>query len=141
MYSSLDNLKKRLRKFYVELYATDVADVADDDAATADLAAAAAELDGAIGNRYLVPVSAAAALPLLSDWNLTLAEERAWSRGETTDIPAKVKDRVAEVRKRLIEVKDGAFKLAAAETAAGLGGAAIIAGPDPLFTREQLKGF
>ena len=52
---------------------------------TDDLEAAAAEIDGAIAARYALPVTGSRSLALLKDWNLTLAEERAYARPAGAD--------------------------------------------------------
>ena len=65
----------RLGTVYASIYRN------NEPAALEDLAQASAEIDAYLGGRYVVPVTAAAALVLLTEWNLTLAEEKAYARG------------------------------------------------------------
>lgn len=135
MYATVDHLKKRLGDNFAGLYPS------EDDAAE-DLAAAAAEIDGRLASRYVVPVSAPASLPLLKSWNLTLAEELGYARAVGGEYSDKVKSRLEQTRKLLDQAAKGEMLLpGAVETAAGVGSAAIIDGPEPVFTRDKMQGW
>jgi phage gp36-like protein len=142
MYATIDDLKKRLSRFYAELYA-DANGTVDEELMTEDLLAATAEIDGSVAARYQTPVTADGALPLLKSWCLTLVEEIAWSRGGRDELPENVKDRAKAVRDNLRRAGDGTFRLPAApaETTSGQGGASILSVAEPVFTREKMSGF
>jgi phage gp36-like protein len=142
MYATIDDLQKRLSRFYAELYA-DAAGNPDASLMTEDLTAATAEIDGSVAARYQTPVTAADALPLLKSWCLTLVEEIAWSRSGRDELPENVVARAKTVREQLKRVGEGAFRLPAApaETTSGQGGAAILSIAEPVFTREKMSGF
>ena len=110
---------------------------------TDDLEAAAAEIDGAIAARYALPVTGSRSLALLKDWNLTLAEERAYARPAGADFTEKIKRRVDQVRKYLDLIRADQFRLPdAAENSSGSGGTiALIQRDDPVFDRDQMGGF
>ena len=136
MYAQLTDLQKRLGTRFAAIYGT------VHDEAASDLEAAAAEVDGYLANRYIVPVTAAAPAPLLKSWNLTLAEELAYSRAGGSSIPDKVAERAKTLRQQLSKVAEGVFKLPGArETDLGTGSAAIIQCDRPAFTRKQMEGF
>lgn len=139
-YAAAADLALRLGRRYTELYR----DYAD--AAVEDLAQAAAEIDAYLGGRYAVPVTAAAALVLLQDWNLTLAEEKAYARaGGGVETPEKVIRRVDAARKALRDAASGLLRLpGAAEAAAagaGAAGAVVIEIEPPIFGRKRMKGY
>ena len=141
-YATTRELAVRLGDLYAELYrALDGAPM--DDAAASDLAAASAEIDGHAGVRYAAPVTAARALPLLSSWCLTLAEELAWARsGRAT--PEGVKERCRQVRELLKLLAEGKFSLAGAqapEAAGPSGGVALVECDRPVFGRSRMGGF
>lgn len=105
MYATADDLMERLGKsVFDEIYP-------EPEGAASDLADACAEIDGCIGKRYAVPVSAESALPLLKGWALTLAEERAYARTEGSSFAEKIKLRVEQVRKYLEDIRNGLFLL------------------------------
>lgn len=131
MYADLDALRARLGDVYVGIYG------AADSEASDDLAAAAAEIDGRLAARYQVPVADPPGI--LKNWNLTLAEELAYSRGVSGEFPAKLQKRVDEVRKQLADAAAGTLKLAAAETSTGSYVAIDI--QEPVFTREKMRDF
>ena len=81
-YASVSELCGRLgNSIFSEIYGAEgQTDFSEDPAALSDLASAAAEIDGAIAPRYRLPVKGERSLALLKDWNLTLAEERAFAR-------------------------------------------------------------
>ena len=140
MYASAADLQTRIGDVFAELYRRlDGTTMADE--ASADLAAASAEIDGAVGMRYAVPVSSEQALPLLKNWCLTLAEELAWARsGRQT--PESVKDRVKTVRELLGKVAAGSFSLAGASLQATENGIiAEIECDEPVFGRRRMRGF
>ncbi len=116
----------------------------DATAAQADLDAASAEIDSFAGERYVVPVEPASALPLLKGWTLTLAEELAHARYNSTtgELPAYVKDRVSAARDALARLADGKIALGGAvEIESSAGGAAIVECDPPVMTRERLGGY
>jgi len=141
MYATITDMKKRLSRFYAELYDLDGA--VDEDAMTEDLTAANAEIDGSLASRYVIPVTAADALPLLKSWCLALVEELAWSRSGRDELPANVKDRAKTAREQLKRCGEGSFRLPAApaETTQGQGGASILDIAEPVFTRSKMSGY
>ncbi len=110
---------------------------------TDDLESAAVEIDGAIAARYALPVTGSRSLALLKDWNLTLAEERAYARPAGADFTEKIKRRVDQVRKYLDLIRNDQFRLPdAAENSSGSGGTiALVQRDDPVFDREKFTGF
>jgi phage gp36-like protein len=140
MYASATDLETRIGDVFAELYRR-LDGTAMSNEASEDLAAASAEIDGAVGMRYSVPVSAAQALPLLKSWCLTLAEELAWARsGRQT--PESVKDRVKTVRDLLAKVAAGSFSLAGASLQASDNGVvAEIECDEPVFGRKRMRGY
>lgn len=132
MYATVEEARGRLGETVAaELYITDAV-IAD------DLACAAAEIDSALARHYRIPVEAAAALPLLKHWNLTLMEELAWSRGGSDNIPENVRDRVAQIRATLAKYANRELALPGAEIT---GTVAEVAGEPRIFTRENLRGY
>lgn len=140
-YATAGDLENRMNRYYAQLY--DVDGAPDDGLAAEDLAAASAELDGCLGTRYAVPVAAAAALPLLKSWTLTLAEELAWSRGGSTKTPENVAKRCEVVRKALTAIADGDRILPGAteDDSSNAAGAAYLDVADPEFTRTKMEGW
>lgn len=140
MYATLTQFKSHLKSFYESIYDDDGS--VDEPAMIEDLTAAAAEIDGAVAARYTVPVTAAAALPILKSWNLILAAEAAFMRAAGSEIPEKFKLQAENVRKLLEKVPDGKFKLAGAvETTTGQGSVSIVSADTPVFNRDQMTGF
>lgn len=137
MYASCDDLNARIGVSEAAQIYPDIA------TAEADLESASAEIDAALCMRYRVPVTAAAALPLLRDWCLTLAEERAYARIAGSEFGEKVKLRVERVRKLLDEIRAGTFQLPGnpAESGSGGGGASSLAVDEPVFGRDKMRGF
>ena len=137
-YATREELRSRLgNAAYQEIYGATPA-AADD-----DLASAAAEIDGALAVRYTVPVVSDAAAPLLKDWTLTLAEERASARAAGASFAEKVKDRAAQVRKYLEMILADQFQLtgAAANDWDGVAAHVVVSADEPNFTRESLEGY
>lgn len=137
-YASREDLRSRLgNAAYQELYGAAPA------AADEDLAGAAAEIDGALAARYAVPVVSDAAAPLLKDWTLTLAEERASARAAGANFAEKVKDRAAQVRKYLDMILAEEFHLsgAAVNETDGVAAHVVVSADGPNFTRESLEGY
>ncbi len=140
-YATANELIQRLGSLYCDLYA-------DSDGrlqlleAAADIAAASAEIDGRIGKRYEIPVSATASGELLKHWALTLAEELAWSRSGKSETPENVRLRAAEVRRMLDLAAEGTMVLPGAAAASGTdGGALLIEGEEPVFRRGSMERF
>jgi phage gp36-like protein len=108
-----------------------------------DIADAAAEIDGYLAKRYLVPVTAPDALALLRTWTLDLAIERAFLRPGGSEIPEKYKKRAADVRQNLRDVAKGTMVLPAdaAESGRSAGGSVLVVGNEPEFTREKMAGY
>lgn len=137
MYATCDDLNARIGVSEAAQIYPDIA------TAESDLESASAEIDAAVCVRYRVPVTASAALPLLRDWCLTLAEERAYARIAGSEFGEKVKLRVDRVRKLLDEIRAGTFQLPGnpAESGSGGGGASCLAVDEPVFVREKMRGF
>ncbi|MEI7825527.1 MAG: phage protein Gp36 family protein [Chlorobiaceae bacterium] len=143
MYATLTDFQARLKNFFDQLYA-DKNGVVDTEAALNDLIAAQAEIDAAAAVRYAVPVTAAESQPLLQDWNLTIAEEKAWGNSSIGKTPENTENRAKGVReqlKRLAKrelVLRGAAELSGTES---VGGAVIVESAEPVFTREKMQGW
>lgn len=137
-YAAITDLQQRIgSSIYDELYP-------DPEPAESDLEAAAAEINGAISFRYALPVTGQASLALLRDWNLTLAEERAFARPAGADFTEKVKSRVALVRQYLTMIREDTFRLpdaALAASGSGSAGIALVQCDPPVFSRDRMKGF
>lgn len=137
-YATISDLTERIGSgIYDELYP-------DPAPAESDLEAAAAEINGAISFRYALPVTGQASLALLRDWNLTLAEERAFARPAGSDFTEKVKSRVALVRQYLTMIREDTFRLpdaALAASGSGSAGIALVQCDPPVFSRDRMKGF
>ena len=133
MYATPDELAGRLgASVFAEIYG--------EGSAADDLASASAEIDGAAGTRYRVPLTGEGALALAKDWCLTLAEERAYARAAGSAWAEKVKSRVDQVRHYLQMVREGSFPLpGAAENPAR--SAAFARTAPPVFGREKMKDF
>ena len=143
-YASVEELRRRIgQAIFDEIYPSDQSDKSDKSDASADLLAAAAEIDGAISSRYRLPVTGNVALALLKDWCLTLAEERAYARPVGGEFTEKVKRRVDTVRKYLDMIRLGEFKLSDApeNTSNGAAKIALIRRNDAVFDRNKMEGF
>jgi len=135
MYADISDLRARLgSSVFGEIYPSG-------EAAQEDLADAQAEVDGCLSRRYSIPVTAPQSLPLLKGWTLTLCEERAYSRAAGSCYAEKVAVRAAQVRKYLAAAASGTFSLPGAGENPGPGAITLIAGDEPVFTREKLKGY
>jgi len=135
MYADISDLRARLgSSVFGEIYPSG-------EAAQEDLADAQAEVDGCLSRRYSIPVTAPQSLPLLKGWTLTLCEERAYSRAAGSCYAEKVAVRAAQVRKYLAAAASGSFSLPGAGENPGPGTISLIAGDEPVFTREKLKGY
>ena len=134
MYASPADLQTRLGgSIFGEIYSSP-------QNAENDLAEAQAEIDGCIARRYRIPVTAPESLELLKGWTLTLCEERSFSRAAGSCYAEKIVGRVAQVRKYLAEIMAGDFSLPGAKENPS-GPISMIARDEPLFTRNQLKGY
>lgn len=148
-YASGEELRSRLGKsIFEEIYnVSGVLATAEGSEAGSevsdDLESAASEIDGALISRYALPVTGEKSLKLLKDWNLTLAEERAYARPVGGDFTEKIKRRVDIVRKYLEEIRLGQYLLPdAVEKAAASGkGIALVRRSEPVFDRESMEGF
>ena len=134
MYASADDLRNRLgAAVWKEIYP-------DGLHALEDLADAQAEIDGAVGLRYELPVTDPAAVALLRSWTLTLAEERAYTRASGARYSEKVKSRASLVRTRLDEIRREEFRLPGAKERASEA-LSFLAMDPPVFGRDTLKRF
>ena len=134
MYATTAELRQRLGDaVYDEIYLSPAV-------AEADLAAAVAEIDGALTARYRLPITGSSAAALLKDWTLTLAEERAYARPAGGDYPEKTRRRVEQVRKYLEQVRAGDFALPDAEENPARS-AAFAQSAEPVFGRKKMSGF
>ena len=143
-YAAADDLKQRIGdSIFQEIYC--LSDGSDQsDKVIDDLESAAAEIDGAIAFRYSLPVTGERSLALLKDWNLTLAEERAFARPVGGDYTEKIKRRVDQVRKYLDMIRADQFRLPdAPEKGAATSGSgiALVQQDKPVFGREEMSGF
>lgn len=144
-YATAEELRQRIGSgVFDEIYnLSDLSDLSDKSDIAGDLEAAGAEIDGAVAARYALPVTGPRSLALLKDWNLTLAEERAYARPVGGDFSEKIKRRVDQVRKYLDMIRADQFRLPdAAENSSGSGGTiALVQRDDPVFDRDQMGGF
>ena len=147
-YATAAELRQRIGgSVFNEIYnlpvQSDLSDLSDKSDIVDDLESAAAEIDGAIAARYALPVTGYRSLALLKDWNLTLAEERAYARPAGADFTEKIKRRVDQVRKYLDMIRSDQFRLPdAPENSSGSGGTiALVQRDEPIFDRDKMKGF
>lgn len=138
-YAQIHDLEARLGVIYEPVYSTSAESAPSD-----DLESAAAEIDGTLANRYKLPVKGGRSLALLKDWNLTLAEERAYARCAGSEYAEKVKLRVDQVRKYLDMILANQFQLPDAEeknSSEPGSGIALFQAEKPVFGRDKMKGF
>ena len=144
-YASAQELRQRIGgSIFDEIYGLTVSAVLSERTDIAeDLESAAAEIDGAIASRYVLPIAGERSLALLKDWNLTLAEERSYARPAGGGFSEKIKRRVDQVRKYLDMIRTDQFRLPdAPENAASSGGTiALVQRDEPIFDREKMGGF
>lgn len=124
-------------KKYFSIYRDDHA------GSSSDLAEASAEINAFLAKRYIVPVTAGNALILLKAWTLDLAEEKAYKRAGSSDIPEKVKAAAAVVRGNLKAVSAGSMILPAdaAENTNSPGGSVLVVGNSIVFARDDMAGY
>ena len=139
MYATVINLKARMKDVYNELYLD--GEAVNDDLATDDLTAVSSEIDGSLGCRYSVPVTASGSVELLRSWALTLCEELAWCRGDAVDVPEAVAKRCERVRALLPLYAEGKRKLSGATELTSSNVASLVHGPAPVMTRDDLAGW
>ena len=138
-YAQIHDLEARLGVIYEPVYSTSAESAPSD-----DLESAAAEIDGALANRYKLPVKGGRSLALLKDWNLTLAEERAYARCAGSEYAEKVKLCIDQVRKYLDMILANQFQLPDAEeknSSEPGSGIALFQAEKPVFGRDIMKGF
>lgn len=144
-YACAEDLRLRIGgSVFCEIYyVTDGSDLSDRSDITDDLESAAAEIDGALAFRYALPVTGERSLALLKDWNLTLAEERAYARAAGSEFAEKIKRRADQVRKYLEMIRADQFRLpdAAENGASSGGGIALVKRDAQIFGRENMDGF
>lgn len=108
---------------------------------SADLAAAQAEIDGFVGARYLVPVTAQGAVALLGVWTLSIAEELAWGRVGDIPPPDALKARIERIRKHLERIADKTMILSGAAEITDGAAVTVIQCDKPLLNRRGLEGY
>lgn len=145
-YATAAELRDRIgSSIFDEIYnVSDPSDLSDRSGIAEDLESAGAEIDGAISFRYALPVTGTRSLALLKDWNLTLAEERAYARCAGSEFAEKIKRRVDQVRKYLDMIRSEEFRLPDAPENAGQssgGGIALVSRESPIFDRRSMRGF
>jgi len=140
-YFTEDEAKGRLKADFASLY-TLPADQVD---LNTDMAAAESEVNGAVGKRYMVPITNPTALAFLKTIALDLFQARAWMRGDGDEIPKKVETQAKTARDRLVEIATGKTTLGGAtslpEPSTGGADAILAEGNPPEFTRTQMEGF
>ena len=147
MYANIDEFRQRLSQtIFVEIYnITNNSDESELAIVLSDLASSAAEIDGALAYRYKFPISGEKTLALLKDWNLTLAEERAFSRPAGGEFTEKLKMRVSQVRQYLEMIRSDQFLLPDAVEKSASGSSksqiALVECNSPIFDRDQMEGF
>ena len=142
MYATLDDFKLRLKDHYEQIYSDDEG-VVDESAMTDDLNEAYGVVNGYVGKRYAIPVTAGDALPLLKACQLALACELAWMRPDNDEIPEKIKDAAKTARAQLKDISKGDITLPAdaVESSGGAGGSVIVQSETPVFGRSNMGGF
>jgi len=140
-YATRTDVQRRLRRNYETLYTRDGA--IDTDLVDADIAAAEAEIDGALAQRYTVPVTAGNT-ELLRQWALTLVEDLAYGAVPGREVPKNVAARVDVVRRQIRDAGEGKFSLGAAAVPTerpDATGTLIVEGNTPEMTRTKLEGW
>lgn len=138
MYASAEDLRKRLgASVFDEIYASSEP---DGDEWSGDLESAEAEIDGVLALRYRLPLQQRRTLQLLKDWTLTLAEERAYARAAGGSFSDKVKERAAQVRKYLEDIRTGQFLLSG-ESENDYGVFTLHKSDPEVFGRGNMEGF
>ena len=144
-YATAEEFRQRIGgSVFDEIYSVSgLSGLSDKPDIAGDLEAAGAEIDGAVASRYALPVTGPRSLALLKDWNLTLAEERAYARPVGGDFSEKIKRRVDQVRKYLDMIRNDQFRLPdAPENSSGSGGTiALVQRDKPIFGRDKMAGF
>ena len=136
-YAQISDLKERLGASFDAVY-----DALEEAAPGNDLESACAEIDCALACRYAMPVQGTRSAALLKDWNLTLAEERAYARCAGNTFADKVRLRVEQVRKYLELIRTDRFRLPDAQEKSGTGaGISFLRNEKPVFTRDTMKKF
>lgn len=140
-YATSADLRLRMAPYFDKIY-TESANALQIDVEAlidADLQGATAEVESALGFRYRLPVTSSQARPILKEWTLALAEERAWMRDHRDEYPKMLKPRVEEVRKYLAMIADGKYTLpGAVELATGAASAYIEHSENPEFKKDQM---
>jgi len=140
-YLTRADVKARLPRQWQTLFTT--AGAVDETLIDAAIAGAEAEVNGYLAKRYSVPVTVG--LDLVKNWSLTLVEEQAYANSANAELPKKVSERLAAVRKALRDVADGRLTLGTVtepEPAPDAAGSCVIVeGNTPEFTREKMAGF
>lgn len=119
--------------------AEEIANLLDDgpDRTVQALADAASEIDGALVERYALPLPAEAAYPSLRDIACDLARERLYDDEEIEAVmrgAKRARSRLERIRTGSERLYDADFNLIPALVKAARGG------PDPVFTPAALEG-
>lgn len=140
-YVDRTDVRRRLRRNYEALYSVDGAvdtDVLDD-----DIEAAEGQVDGYLGQRYVVPITDASALRLVKAWALSLVEEQAYNV-PGRKLPTNVEQRVKRAHAQLAKAAEGDLGLGAPEVPTERSAATetmIVEGNTPEMERADLKGW
>jgi len=144
-YITRTDVEARLRRNYETLYTPKGDSVVDTSVVDADIESAEATVESAVGTRYALPVTDAAALRVMKAWSLTLLEELAYGAVPGREIPANVESRVERVYKLLEGVRTGKVELPFTGTAPAAeereDSVALVQIETPEFTRTKLEGF
>lgn len=144
-YLTVADVQARLRKNYDALYTERGESAADEDIVAADIEAAEADIHSYLAGRYTVPVTDAEAVKLLKHWTLVLLQEIAYGAIAGRTLPENIAEQIKSLRLRLQKIADGELSLGTATeipaAEVGIAGEFIADGPDPVFTRTDMKGF
>ena len=141
-YLSRTDVENRLRRSYETLYKR--AGAVDTDLIDADIEQAEAEVNSYLAQRNTVPITDTMALRVIRSWSLTLVEELAYGAIPGRKLPESVATRAKAVRVQLAKAADGTLSLGAAQTPSERAAAAeaiIVDAVDPVFGRDNMKGF
>ena len=141
-YITTADVQGHLRDAFAQLYTLP----ADADEVAGDIARAEALVNGYVGKRYVVPVTAPAeAVLICKALALDLFVEHAYeTRAAGSELPKTISDGGAAALAMLKDIAAGKMSLAGATAAESqdAGAAALVkSANDPLCTREQLSGF
>lgn len=100
-------------------------------------------IDGVLGTRYVVPVTATVAANLLRGLALDLLQERAYRRLPSGSVPESVAAAAKQAREVLTSIATGSVSLAGAEAPEAIAPASglILSGPSPTLDKAGIGGF